>query len=534
MTQYGNYQNRIQQQSPQTESTSSKVDNTQSLLKLKEDDSKTSKISLGILTSPEKNTLSTKLQEKIINEEVANEKINSVRANAISATNGANGHDEFVNLAPQQKKIKANEDINEQEMKDPSILNRIKSMNEDELDEALGKPEFEKYIDEIIQRLENLGEEVKQSNEQIKQSNVQTNESKTEFKDVKEEQIKINLKEQELKNKVDIQITNFEKVFGTKINGIVVDSASVRGFESLNSDSTNLNAQNVRILQKETATLLVSKENVKNYKVGQKVEWKNGDNVEIVKLRRVQAFSKEQESVLNDFLDTVNNDHEAFSHFMGTYFLMNAQLPNPTESKSDKKGDLATSSIQNKYMESDRRVGENINNNGTQVTVDKKNKIELNFLTSPIGKWIERNKKLEKELRIKEQKINEEVMKHERLIEETNRNRLKLEIKNSDIEVSDLKNKNKILDNEFKENGLKEYMRAIKDVDHPEPLRIQFKELAISYHKFDKVVENANQYDPKLISEVVAHKKEVLNVVQSILKNRGSVMNVKKGLNRSH
>lgn len=524
MTEYGNYQNRIQQvETSQNEATSANSDVSKSnIVKSKEDDQKTSKVSLEILSSSEDTPLSSKLQDKITISGNFNEKTDSIRANVLSTTNGINGY-EHLNSNTMQGKIQGEEGIEEQAAtKDPSILNRIKNMNEDELEDALGNPKFDNYTDEILTRLENLSVEVK--------------EVKNEFANIYEKETKISHQETEQSQQLNSNIAILLKSLKADLKDMVVDSPDGKGFEGL-SQTTNLTNQNVKFLIKETSTIVVAQDQAKNYKKGQKVEFKSDQGVEIIKLKHVVILAKEQETQLNEFIESVNSNPQSFDQFFRLYSASLTQLPtDPVEKKKDKTEDRLVTTSQTKGFEPTRVTKQIVVDNAAKINKNRGDKIDTPSLISLSSvQWKERRKSLLKEIKLQQEQIKSEISKHERLVEETNKNGLKLEIKASRDDVDHFKNGNLMLNNEFKENALKEYLKLVKNMDQPEPLRAQFKELVVSFHKFNKIVENGDQYPAKLVSEITAHKKEVLNMIQSMLRSTGGVANVRKGLNsRSH
>jgi hypothetical protein len=581
MTEY-EYDERIQKQTTQFDSNTAQVKSSKSNLPgLKPVDPRASEVSLKILSSTTEtaeNKIAEEhkvgLEKKSLNSDGAPiKRADSVRSNAIASSNGDNveEHEHLNSDTTQQKEIQEQlpktrsisgqaqpnngalepEKVEEEiPIESSAIIDQIQSMNEEDLKEALGKTEFEDYIDEIIARLEELDKKA--------------DKSIAEQSDVKEKELKTASQETSISKNLDVKAFNLDaKAFNLDAKAFNLDAkvlnldvsslnlgANVRKLDTLAAnlerqmgfslqkmtnappeggnkqvtDPRELTPQNAMIFEK--GVLMTSKENAKKYQIGQKLESPN-EHGKMVAIREIKTFTKEQEDALNDFHEAAKRaSPEELSFLMKKYFISLPPSPSVTDSKEDES--LAVVSPQIKYLDShSASKGQGANQvvnpeKSDRVTTSPDRPYQLASFLSNYKKRQERQRKIEDE------KIKADVKRHDKNIEDINKYNLKVEMNKANVNKEDIKSENLSYDNDFKKT-IDDYLKLVKHMEDPQPLREIFKGFALDFHRYDKVINKANEYPPEVVSEVLANKKMILATVKDMLRDTGGFSNVRTG-----
>lgn len=531
--QYGNYDHRVQQQQTTQSDLNTEQAESSKSISLQPADPKTAEVSKKIFSETSEPKTADSLEnrnvtpeEKLNGNGASAEKADTVGPAVISLANGQKETDSEVDQKQESEKQVTNQkplileddlnpltdsgeieeqgEVEETVPKDPALLNKIMSMDEDALEEAMGSGEFDDYIEEILERLELLSQENK--------------EAKSEFQETKKKEL-ANVQQELETAKTEMKTSETlraEAIQAAKDLGMETeDSYAVIGglaipFSEV-EDPSLITVANTIIKHKETQIFMAPKEITEQIKEGQ-IKFKNKDTGEYeYQIHDAREFTDEERNVLEGFIAAT--------------FMPVGPIAIKEESHKEKEANVSSKV---KYTESEGLPKDKDTDNVAQAQVEKA-KVRINpEAKSSFTPIQQRYKRTQEELKRKEDKINDEVLKHEKLVEDIKVNHLRIDVKTTSIDVENIKAQNIELENEFKE-VLNEYLEVVRYIEKPEPLREQFKEFIISFHKFDKIIQKPNDYPPEMVTEAIAYKREVFNTIQSMISDTGGLANVSKG-----
>lgn len=483
---------------------------------LKPSDPKTSEVAEKIFSSSTQSaTLPKKLDEHNFelnsqitneNESHASEKAELVGTPILSAS----ADKEDVHLQElQQNDVQAKQKIeNELGIDEHSLSDKIKLMNEDELIEALDNPDFDSHLDEIMARLDELGEDINTAIAENEESISEIDETITTK--LEERSVKTENKTQES------QASQVKETQALKLEDTVAES--VRTLVGLTPKGATQNftgneGEDLGRYDPETRRVTVPKEMAQNYKAGQVFEYTpTGGQTEYHILEGVDVFTEEELKALKAFIA---------EHYP----------PERVTTEETKKKEETTSTLNKKLAESGGDLKtEKFTYDDKQVEGQRAERAEGNSESKPPSQvTLESLKALNEEIKRKDKKINTEILNHEIQVENIKRNNISLETKNLDAKATEFKAENIRLNEECKEI-IHEFLETSTGYEVPQPLKVKFEKIESNFQKIWVSTSNAaNHLTPQIMEEIITTKKEILSTIKSMITATGSLSKVSVG-----
>lgn len=396
--------------------------------------------------------------------------------------------------------VAINQEVSDFKINENSNID-IKSMNEDEIMEALDNPE--NYTDEQIDEMSERLADILSGQEEIikeKQENIE-NEKKSiedQQESIESEQESVENNQESIENEQEIienttqetsesnknkseNLSEFSKEFKIEKQQEVqstdiTEKTALLGRNVMIMTSSGLRPLNIHSFDKEkivsfdqdTGILSASKENLKNFSLGQKVLFIDENGLEkFLEIKGFEELSEEQIKALYTFIE---------SHYHVDLNIKKEQIGKKEQEstnnnfKSKNSGKTEKEEVRNKTFRNEERI------NLTQTIKDE--------LSSTERFNLERLKKYEK-VQKEESKIRKEIEKLEILVREINKNELSREIKKLIVQLDEINSQNNEILNECTKI-LKEFKK--NNIKIPLATRLKFKEVELATHANEKII----------------------------------------------